>query len=289
MIATATIEAMSAPASVHIARRAESEGFRTIGRGSDSSAGFAIRSSICMRASPISRSRRFGSLVRHQRSSCRSRGGTSAGNACQFGSVFRTDASVSEIVSPAERARAREHLEEHRAERPDVGALVRDVAARLLRATCTPPCRGSRRRPSSSCGLVIVGEWHRFRRDSPQASVSFASPKSSTLTVPSARSLMFAGFRSRWMMPSLVRRFERFGDLPRDRQRLVERHRAARDPLGEVFALDQLHHERVDAVRVLQPVDGRDVRMIQGGEDFGFALEARQPVGIARQAAAAGS
>jgi len=32
-------------------------------------------------------------------------------------------------------------------------------------------------------------------------SASFASPKSSTFTVPSARTLMFAGFRSRWMNP----------------------------------------------------------------------------------------
>ena len=29
----------------------------------------------------------------------------------------------------------------------------------------------------------------------------FASPKSSTFTVPSGRSLMFAGFRSLWMIP----------------------------------------------------------------------------------------
>ena len=44
--------------------------------------------------------------------------------------------------------------------------------------------------------------------------------------------------------PLLVRRFERLGDLLRDRQRLVERDRAARDPLREVLALDELHHER---------------------------------------------
>ena len=31
----------------------------------------------------------------------------------------------------------------------------------------------------------------------------------------------------------LVRRLERLGDLPRDRQRLVERDRAARDAIGE--------------------------------------------------------
>ena len=36
----------------------------------------------------------------------------------------------------------------------------------------------------------------------------------------------------------------------------------------------------VDAVGVLQPVDRRDVRMIERGEDFRFALKPRQPVGV---------
>ena len=30
---------------------------------------------------------------------------------------------------------------------------------------------------------------------------AFANPKSSTFTVPSGLTLMFAGFKSRWMMP----------------------------------------------------------------------------------------
>ena len=63
-------------------------------------------------------------------------------------------------------------------------------------------------------------------------SSAFARPKSSTFTVPSARTLMFAGFRSRWMMPCSCAP-QRLGDLPRDRQRLVERDRALRDPIGE--------------------------------------------------------
>ena len=43
--------------------------------------------------------------------------------------------------------------------------------------------------------------------------MAFASPKSSTFTVPSSRTLTFAGFRSRWMMPLLVRGLECFRDL----------------------------------------------------------------------------
>ena len=49
-------------------------------------------------------------------------------------------------------------------------------------------------------------------------------------------------------------------------------------------ALDQLHHERGHAVRLLEAVDVRDVRMVQRGEDFGFALEPREALGIRREA-----
>ena len=47
-------------------------------------------------------------------------------------------------------------------------------------------------------------------------------------------------------------------------------------------ALDQLHDESRGAVALLQTVDLRDVRMIERGEDFGFTLEARQPLAIGR-------
>ena len=43
--------------------------------------------------------------------------------------------------------------------------------------------------------------------------------------------------------PLLVRGFERLGDLLRDRQRFVERNRAAGDALRQVVAFDQFHHE----------------------------------------------
>ena len=43
----------------------------------------------------------------------------------------------------------------------------------------------------------------------------------------------------------LVRRLERLGDLPRDRQRLVDRNRPVRQPLGEVVAFDQLHRQEM--------------------------------------------
>ena len=58
----------------------------------------------------------------------------------------------------------------------------------------------------------------------------------------------------------LVRGFERFGDLSRDRQRLVDRDGAARDPLREILTLDELENQRGDAIRFFQAVDVGDVR-----------------------------
>ena len=78
----------------------------------------------------------------------------------------------------------------------------------------------------------------------------------------------------------LVRRFERVGDLLRDWQRFVERDRAARDPLRQILALDQFHHEGVQAGRFLDRIDRRDVRMIQRRERLRLALEPRHAFGV---------
>ena len=51
--------------------------------------------------------------------------------------------------------------------------------------------------PVTSAGLVIVGDIETLDDDRPADSIAFASPKSSTFAVPSARTLIFAGFRSR--------------------------------------------------------------------------------------------
>ena len=140
---------------------------------------------------------------------------------------------------------------------------------------------------------------HRRRRDRwrlrhirarmPAGSIAFASPKSSTFTVPSGRTLMFAGFRSRWMIPCSCAASSASAIC----FAIGSASSSGIDPCamrcGEVFTLDEFHDEGLDAVGVLQPVDRRDVRMIQRGEDFRFALEAGQPVGIRREGRRAGS
>ena len=93
----------------------------------------------------------------------------------------------------------REHFIEHRAKCPDVAALVAALAARLLGDSL---CGGTGDESPScvSAGLVSVGDSVTLA-DAISSITAFASPKSSTFTVPSGRHLMFAGFRSRWTMP----------------------------------------------------------------------------------------
>ena len=62
--------------------------------------------------------------------------------------------------------------------------------------------------------------------------------------------------------PLLVRGLQRFGDLRRNGEGLLDRDRPLRDPVGECRALDELHHQPSDAVRLFQAVNGRDVRVV---------------------------
>jgi hypothetical protein len=139
---------------------------------------------------------------------------------------------------------AGEHLVEHAAERPDVGAFVHGLAARCSGVMYAAVPRIS---PAAViAGEVIVGELRTSfppdppdPPDLPAEPIAFAKPKSSTLTVPSSRTLMFAGLEITMDDAGFMRRFQRFGNLPRDRQRFVDRDRPARDPLGEIFTIHQ--------------------------------------------------
>ncbi len=119
--------------------------------------------------------------------------------------------------------------------------------------------------------------------DEAGGSIAFARPKSSTFTGAVGPHLDVRRFQIAVNDPLLVRRFERLRDLLRDRQRFVDRDRPARDSLREVFALDQFHHESVGSVGLFQTVNGRNVLMVQGGEDFRFPLESGHSFRVGRE------
>src|SRR2546427_6399415 len=107
--------------------------------------------------------------------------------------------------------------------------------------------------------------------DGPAAgSIAFANPKSSTFTVPSLRTLMFAGFRSRWMIPcscaassasAISRAIASDSRIP------------SAQPVGERLSVHQLHDQRVDAGLVFDAVNRRDVGVIDRCQKPRFTLE----------------
>ena len=110
---------------------------------------------------------------------------------------------------------------------------------------------------------------HRARR----GSIAFASPKSSTLTVPSARTLMFAGLRSRWMMPCSCAASSAWRSASRC-QCLVQRHRVrARCAATRSSPSTSSITSALIAAGFFETVDVRDVR--SGSARRGSGLRAR--------------
>ena len=102
---------------------------------------------------------------------------------------------VSAGVSAAKRARAREHLVEHAAEREDVGAMSPPARRAPARATCSRPCRA--RCPASVVGAGVDRARRRPRGWRP----SLRQAEVEDLHAAVAVRKMFSGFRSRWTMP----------------------------------------------------------------------------------------
>ena len=59
--------------------------------------------------------------------------------------------------------------------------------------------------------------------------------------------------------------------------------RPERQPIGQRRPLDQLHDERTRVAVGFDPVDVRDMRMVERGERPGLAFESRQPGGVRRK------
>jgi hypothetical protein len=182
-----------------------------------------------------------------------------------------------------ERTAPHEHFVEHAAERPDVGATI-DV-----------PSFGLLRRHVGSRAENDAGGRHRRRRHRRRIeNLAPASPTCATRSVERFRQTKVEHFdravvayfdvgRLQIAMDDalFVCRLEGVGDLRRNRQRLVEGERPALDPLREVLAVDEFHDERRRRRLLLEAVNLGDMRMVERGERFRFALEPHQPIGVA--------
>ncbi len=83
--------------------------------------------------------------------------------------------------------------------------------------------------------------------------------------------------------PLLVRRFEGFRDLASYGERLVERDRALGDAVLERGARNVFEDEGRRVTAFLQPMNRRDVRMVERGQHLRFTLEASQPLGVVHE------
>ncbi len=80
-----------------------------------------------------------------------------------------------------------------------------------------------------------------------------------------------------------VRCFHAGCNLHRDLKRIIHRQRATIKTIGQCFAFDVFQHEILLVVGFLDAVDTCDVRVIELRQHLGFALKAREPIGILRQ------
>ena len=143
--------------------------------------------------------------------------------------------------------------------------------------------RHVRRRPHHDAGFRARGRASALAPAGSSASRSFARPKSSTFTRPSLVTMTLAGFRSRWTMPFSCAAASASASSPAISMTRVDREAALRDEQVERLSFDELHREEVDALGLFDRVERDDVRMVQRGDGAGFALEAREAIGIARR------
>ena len=83
--------------------------------------------------------------------------------------------------------------------------------------------------------------------------------------------------------PLGVRGVERVCDVPRDDESAGDGDRAFCEELLDRLARNELHDEKADAVRPLEAVDAGDIRVVEGGEELGLALEAGRALDVVHE------
>jgi hypothetical protein len=151
-------------------------------------------------------------------------------------------------VRALEREVSGEHLEEHAAERPDVGALVHRLAACLLRAHV-----GGGAEDRAASGERGRGQRRRLRLARRRRGLveGLRKPEVENLQRPVGPQLDVRRLQVAVHDPALVGGLECEGDLRAEPERFVERQPAARDALRERRPFDDLEHESGPAVCLL--------------------------------------
>ena len=178
---------------------------------------------------------------------------------------------------PAERSLAGEALVENTTEGEDVRSPVERLSARLLGAHVGSGSEDDAGLRPAGRGRRRVGGVGTRRIDHPgEPEVeNFHRAVGTNLDV---RRLQIAVDDS-----DSVRRLETGRDLGGNTESFVERQRPSGQRLIEPFSLDQLEDEVESALRLLDAVQGCEVRVVQRTQEAGLALEPRPPFLVARE------
>ncbi len=81
----------------------------------------------------------------------------------------------------------------------------------------------------------------------------------------------------------LMRSLQGLCNLLRDPKGLINRDRSSRNPLLQRLAVDQLQHQELWSIRLLEAVDRRDLGVIERSENVRLALEPGDSLRIVRE------
>ena len=177
------------------------------------------------------------SFSRQRCSNNRICGGVSAGSAAPIRLAAHDRGDRVGDVFAFERARRRQHFEQHAAKRPHVAALVDDAALCLFGAHVgggaedQSGLRHRRRRDRRRVGVCPIPD------PAPDRIERLRQTEIEHLDRAVVADLDVGGFQIAMDDPAFVRRFERIGDLPRDGDRFVNGDRSLGDAIGERRAL----------------------------------------------------
>ncbi len=174
-----------------------------------------------------------------------------------------------------------EHLHQHDAEGPDVGAAIGGLAASLFGAHVGRRAQqrsGARHGRRDRGRVRQAGRAIRVRR---VALERLGEAEVEQLELAVLRQHDVGRLEIAMDDAAVVGRLEPLCHLQRQLQRLLERDRSLCEPGGEILPSDQFHDQGVVLALVLQAVDAGDVRVVEGCQHLGLALEPRHALGIA--------
>ncbi len=180
------------------------------------------------------------------------------------------------LAVAGKRALARAHLVQQRAQREDVGARIHRARFELLgRHVLERADQHALRRDRRVARCAGLAAENAFHRRAGQAEVQQLGAGARQHDVGRLEIAMDHAVA--------MRPVERIGDLGAVADDLVRRQRPARQAAGQRLAFEVLHDEEGDAVLLADVVEHADVRVVQGRDRAGLAVEPLTQLRVVRE------